>query len=198
MVKLSSKRTEEETRALLDAADALAAFADLEPDGVENFRRLYPAFVPQTWWIGPSWKDGVGVYHPWMRERDLLRKAWAAGFPADLTLELATTSLFLIAHALTSDTTEEMEKTPQKVWDYQRALLFLSVDQWRAKNCEECGNPFVADHASRKYCSIAAENGMNCSALVIKRQHLKWGEENNWGREKNQEEKSSHRGAKHA
>jgi len=178
------KRTEEEIRALLDAADALATFAALEPDGVEKFRQRYHAFVPQTWWIGPSWKDGVGVYHPWMHERDLLRKAWAAGFPAELALELATTSLFLISRAMTSDTIDEMEKTPQKVWDYQRAMLFLSVDQWRAKICEECGNPFVADHASRKYCSIAGADGSKCSARVIERQHLEWGRANNWGREK--------------
>jgi hypothetical protein len=189
MAQLSSKRTAEETRVLLDAADALAAFADLKPDGVENFRRLYPTLVPQTWWIGPAWKDGVGVYHPWMRERDLLRKAWAAGFRTDLTLELATTSLFLISHAMTSET----EKTPHKVWDYQRAVLFLSVDQWRAKICKECGKPFVADHASRKYCSIASSSGMSCSARVIKRTHLEWGRVNNWGREKSKDKSKRNR-----
>lgn len=192
-----AKRTAEETRAILDAADALATFANLEPDGVENFRRLYPAFVPQTWWIGPSWKDGVGVYVPWIRERDLLRKAWAAGFPAELTLELATTSLFLISHVMTSDTTEQMEQTPQKVWDYQRALLFLSAEQWRARMCEECGKPFVADHAGRTYCSIASSSGM-CSTEVSKRRKREWGQNNNWGREKPNKKKSRPRGSTNA
>jgi hypothetical protein len=198
MVKRSNKRTSEETRALLDAADALATFAHLDPDGVENFRRRYPEFVPETWWIGPSWKEGVGVYIPWMRERDLLYKAWKAAFPTELTLELATTALFLISHAMTSDTTEEMEKNQQRVWAYQRALLFLSAEQWRAKICEECGNPFVADHASRKYCSVAGADGKNCSALVIKRTGLEWGRENNWGRPTSKAKKLGHRGAKNA
>jgi hypothetical protein len=188
---LSSTRTGnravEETRALLDAADALATFADLEPDGVDNFRRRYPEFVPQLWWTGLSWTEGAGVHHPWIRERDRLRKAWAAGFPTDSTLELATTNLFLMAHAMTSDTIEE---TPQKVWDYQRAVMFLANESWRAKICEECGKPFVADHASRKYCSIAGADGKNCSALVIKRTGLEWGRKNNWGRPINKTKKS--------
>ena len=230
---LSGKRIEEEERALLDAADALAAFANLEPAGVEAFRQLHLDFIPAVWWAKSNW----------LQERNLLLKAWRAGFPADLTLKLTTARLFGVAHILASaglpagipnpsftaqmitdaldnfdgrsliglapnrkilapdgtDITKEVkrrvESDPQ-VWPYQRAVLFLHVEPWRAKVCQECGRRFVADHARRKYCSIAGEGGSRCSALVIKRQHLDWGRENNWGREKSNTKKSGQRGVR--
>ena len=77
---------------LMKAAKVLADFARLEPEGVEGFRQRYPDFVPAVWWVKLNW----------LKERDLLNKAWRVGFPADLTLKLTTASLFGIAHILTS------------------------------------------------------------------------------------------------
>jgi hypothetical protein len=144
----------EQAKRLKDAR-ALAEFLDLRPDGAERFIKDHRSFVPPVWWTGRAWKDGVGIYSSWMRERDLLRKAWAAGFPADTTLGLATTNLFLIAHALASDTTEEMESTPQSIWPYQRAVLFLHVESWRVKEpCPQCGRHFIATHSQQQCCSV--------------------------------------------
>jgi hypothetical protein len=130
-------------------ARTLADFANLEPEGVESFRAAHPDYVPPEWWSGRAWKDGVGMYRPWMAEQAVLRKAWAAGFSAAVTLRLVTTDLFLIAHALASDTTEEMETTPPKIWPYQRAILFLHVNPTKAKICEWCGKRFISETKAR-------------------------------------------------
>jgi hypothetical protein len=137
----------------------------LEPDGGESFitNREHRGFVPPVWWTNPAWKKSVGMYTPWLRERDLLRKAWSAGFPADITLELATTNLFLISHALDSDTPEEMETGPRKIWPYQRAVLFLHVNPWRAKTCLFCGKRFIAEHSKTKFCSYGEPDDDNSS-----------------------------------
>jgi len=148
----SNARWQNEQQAL-QAARLLAQFANLEHDGVERFRQDHPDFVPPVWWIGPASNKSIGTYSPWVLERDRLRTAWAGEFPADKTLELVTSSLFLIAHAQASDTTEETEGTPQKVWPYQRAVLFLHVNAWRAKTCEWCKNRFVGEHPKARFCS---------------------------------------------
>jgi hypothetical protein len=146
-MKMRSEASLQKEEQALKAAEVLAEFANLDQDGAKGFIKAHPDFVPPVWWTGRAWKDGVGTSTPWMRERDLLRKAWVAGFPADKTLELATTSLFLIGHALASDTTEEMESTPKKIWPYQRAVLFLHVNPTKARICEwrECGRRFISE-----------------------------------------------------
>jgi len=74
-------------------------------------------------------------------------------FPADKALALAKSRLFFEAHALASDTTQGMENTPQKVCPYQRAVLFLHVNAWRAKICEWCGRRFVGEHSQARFCT---------------------------------------------
>lgn len=175
-------KQDKEARAILDAADALAAFANLEPANVQAFRRRFPDFLPPTFWTGLAWNADAGVYEPWIRERDLLRRAWLKQFPADLCLRLVASSLFLAANVLTSEDEQELASATQKVWPYQKSILFLQSNPWRAKVCKECGKRFVADHAKRKYCSIAGEGGSKCSDVVIERRHLEWGRQNNWGR----------------
>jgi hypothetical protein len=188
----------EEQQRLLKAAKALADFANLEPDGVQSFRADHQDFVPTLWWIESNWNRGPGNC-PWVRERDLLRKAWVAGFPADITLKLATASLFEVAHLLVSaglpaniphplftahmltgaldsvegrasigqapnprilapdgtDITKEVKsrvESDQKIWSYQRAVLFLHVNSWRAKTCEWCGRRFIGEHSQARFC----------------------------------------------
>jgi hypothetical protein len=150
---MKNQRTWRKERDALRDVRLLAEFANLEPDGVERFRRDHPDFVPPVWWIGPALSTSMGTYTPWVLERDRLRTAWATEFPPDKTLELVTTSLFIAAHALASDSTEEMESTLQKVWPYQRAVLFLHVDAWRAKTCDWCKNRFVGEHPKARFCT---------------------------------------------
>jgi hypothetical protein len=185
---------------LLDAADALAAFADLEPAGVATFRQRYPDFAPASWWEYQS--DSARSQNfsgHWQLTQTFVREAWTMWL-SDSDYDLP---LFGVLRILTSvfdpnDLVEVMlaakerpafanlgalDETP-----FHKAVQFLVSEPWRAKTCQEptCGKRFVADHASRKYCSTVAEDGSGekCSAQAIKRQHLKWGKENNWGRQK--------------
>src|ERR1700752_3879212 len=82
----------EKRNRLVKGAKALADFARLEPDGIESFREDHPDFVPAVWWSESNW----------LRERNLLLKAWRIGFPADLTLKLTTSRLFGVADRLES------------------------------------------------------------------------------------------------
>jgi len=83
----------EEHYQLMKAAKALADFARLESeDDVEQFQDDHSDFVPANWWVKSNW----------IRERNLLRKAWMAAFPADLALKLTTSYLFGEAHLLAS------------------------------------------------------------------------------------------------
>jgi hypothetical protein len=148
-------------------AEMLAAFADLELDRVGGFREDNPDFLPSSWWAGPAWNEGFGTYTPWLRERDLLRQCWAKGFPADKTLELVSSNLFLIARTLTFDSAEEINNAPQKIWPYQRAVLFLHINTWRAKVCHVCKRRFIAGSKIGKYC------GNHCSASVVRESHRK-------------------------
>ncbi len=172
---MASPRTAEETRALLDAADALTAFVLLEPEGVENFRQRYPKFVPDAWW---TFKDSYGevVWRAW---QGLLAVSWVKlSIYSDSLLALLT--MWSSTEPSITSTSELAGVFTPTLYPYQRAVLFLALEPWRMKDCQrpECGKPFIADHASRKYCSV------DCSAQVIEQQHLKWGRENNWGREK--------------
>jgi hypothetical protein len=177
----------------LKAAGVLAEFANLDQDGAEGFIKAHPDFVPPVWWTGTAWKDGLGKYTPWIRERDLLRKAWSAGFPADTTLELATNSLFLAAHALASDTTAEMETTPRKIWPYQRAVLFLHVNPTKARICEwgDCGRRFVSE-TKGQFCRFGlVVDGIKTTCFLEHRKREKatsWSENRNRVNEQRRQE----------
>ena len=73
----------------------------------------------------------------WGFQQGLLR-AWEEGFPADWAV-----ILIAVTHS----------KTSAQAWPYQRALMFLAVEPWRARFCGECGKPFVADKPATRFCS---------------------------------------------
>jgi len=188
----------------LKSAKVLAEFTNLDDaSAAEDFIRKHRDFVPPLWWTGRAWKEGVGKYTPWMRERDLLRKAWSAGFPADTTLELATNNLFLAAHALASNTTTEMKTAPQKIWSYQRAVLFLHVNPTRARICEWCGRRFISETNAR-FCRFGGVVDVDGDETTCFWAHRKQYRKDNWSensdsinkrrkREYRLEKKRSHR-----
>ena len=153
---MKTQRRWEKERDALEAARLLAEFANLEAESVEEFRsasKNHREFLPNIWWTMSASNQSLGTHKTWVAERDRLRAAWDAEFPADKTLELATSLVFLSAHALSSDSTEEMENTPRKVWPYQRAVLYLHVNAWRAKKCEWCGRRFIGEHPKARFCA---------------------------------------------
>jgi hypothetical protein len=133
---------------VLKDAQTLALFSNLTEDA-EYFSRNYSDFVPFTWWT-PAANVKLGKYLSWTPERDRLREAWEAGFPAGKTLELATSPLFLMARQADA---EELENTPPKIWPYQEAVLFLHANPWRAKFCNNCGRRYVKEKPPQKFCS---------------------------------------------
>jgi hypothetical protein len=156
-------------------AKALAEMANLEPSYVNNFEREHPDFVPDLWWkTTPDWSADSGLYVQWIRERDRLREAWVNEFPADRTLDLtANNPTFLMAHRLESQNADEAEATRPKIWPYQRAVLFLHVDSWRAKTCEWCKRRFVAESSNARFCTFGAPGDDWTTCFAAHRKHYK-------------------------
>jgi hypothetical protein len=153
---MKTQRRWEKERHALGAARLLAEFANLEAESVEGFRgasKHHREFLPDIWWTMSGYNQSLGTHKTWVAERDQLRAAWDAEFPANKTLELTTSPAFLTANALSSDSTGEMESTPQKVWPYQHAVLYLHVNAWRAKKCEWCGRRFIGEHPKARFCA---------------------------------------------
>ncbi len=73
----------------------------------------------------------------WLKQR--VRVAWKRGFPLEICVNLI---------ASTSPPLGSIQ-----VWPYQRALMFLGCEPWRARFCGQCGARFVADKPARRFCS---------------------------------------------
>jgi hypothetical protein len=182
------------TMKVLNAADALAEFANLEPASVNEFRQRWTDFVPAECWTKREALD-LGPIFVWKILQSKVRDAWGKQFPSESTIDLISTvaresDFIKQLENVTKMTNEEFhQKNRDHSWakpeayPFQSAVMLLTMEPWRAKVCEECGNRFVADHAKRKYCSVSGPDGVKCSAKVIKRTHLEWGRENNWGRQ---------------
>jgi len=86
----------------------------------------------------PYWKK---VPYWWMLQQ-ALRRSWELSFPLNWCVMLISA-----AH--------DQNPTPFRVWPFQRAVMFLGVEPWRARFCGVCGNRFVADKPARRFCSSA-------------------------------------------
>jgi hypothetical protein len=143
---------------LLWAAERLALFANADESGVAKFQLTNADFFPTGFWAAldpqrprtltlgsarntiPTMRDAddsVVMPHWWGIQQGL-RRAWEEGFPPDW-------SAILIA--LTQS------KTSAQAWPYQRALMFMAIESWRARFCGICGERFVAEKPARRFCS---------------------------------------------
>jgi hypothetical protein len=157
-------------------AEFLAGFANLNPDGVEDFRKDYPDFFPDTFW--PEGRKGYSALalkeglagRDWLTYQTHLRQAWSKTetFPLPLTIELVRPT----------GTGQFIQLGMDEAYPYQRAVMYLYAQSWRAKICEECGNRFVADHAKRRYCSVERilpdGRRMKCSQIKINQAKSAW------------------------
>jgi hypothetical protein len=174
---MKSDKSWQREEAAVREAEALAELANLEPADVETFVKNHPNFVPSIWWNSPAWSKHLGIHVPWERERDRLRDAWATEFPANKTLELTANGLFMAAHTLEFETTDEAENAPRKIWPYQRAVLFLHVDSWRAKTCEWCNRRFIGTHSQARFCLYGAPGDPESTCFAA---HRKPSKAENW------------------
>jgi len=167
-------------KSLLIDARALAQFADLDSDQkAEEFRHsVYPDFVPIAFWEMEEFLD-EGKRKLWKSRQEILREAWAAGFPIELSVQLIADAAenakfneaiqqYLVYQQL------EWQGLPKdfpkaRVYPYQIAVMFLAMQPWRAQICGICRNHFVKSAPRDRYCSNA------CSRqAILKTKRKSW------------------------
>jgi hypothetical protein len=160
-------------------AQALAAFANLEPAGVGYFRE-HPGrgFAPKAWWESKekateAYRPGHGVWirgtisNPsWQQTQKLLRGCWKRfrhNVHGDDTLGV---SVFDLVELIDSVTKVSPRLLPKHV-PILRAFVYLFENPWRARFCAECGNRFIAPEPKSKFCRT------KCADVNLARRHLK-------------------------
>lgn len=79
----------EDSHNILNLADALAGFSNLEPAGVEDFRKRYAEFVPDFWWKeSVTSLSGTAAVTIWQACQAHLQAAWKNGFPLTASIRL--------------------------------------------------------------------------------------------------------------
>ncbi len=150
---MPNKRTEEESRALLDAADALATFANVDVERAEEFRKNHSAFVPAAWWDYQSdAAQSQGFSKHWQHTQGLLREAWLVWYPEEQEL-LLFDFLRILTSVFDPDDLFEvwtgMKERPAlapqtalaEMLPFHKAVQFIATAPWRAKFCELLWEP---------------------------------------------------------
>jgi hypothetical protein len=155
----STQKTLDKKTILWDAG-RLADFANAESrEAVENFRANNPDYFPPAVWHNASAPipgekgfdeillkpDIESSFKPsyWFGVREALRDAWQGGFTDEHCV------------ILLSFAGDIPLKPSGEVWPFQRSVMFLAVEDWRARFCGVCGKRFVADQPARRFCSTA-------------------------------------------
>ena len=165
-----------ERERVLGYAQALAAFAGLEPGDVNDFRKTHQGFVPPVWW---EYRIGAGQLL-WRLNQEFLREAWEKRFNIG-QFELMRLLLSVFDPTGTVDVifrTKErpafatLSDMPEEFYPYQQAVLFLMEDKWRAQVCERCKTRFIAKHNRREYCyTVWNAAGDTCKILARRKDH---------------------------
>jgi hypothetical protein len=129
----------------------LAEFARVEtPEQARTFEQRHPDFFPIAFW---PWERSTlpepfgGAFlggYEWTTYQQILREAWKARFPLGATVRLVAPSGAVESSELIMD---------GKVHPYQRAVMLMHIEPWRAAHCMKCGLPFAKDAKGRLYCS---------------------------------------------
>jgi hypothetical protein len=174
---------------VLRDAQALASFSNLEPEGVEYFRRNYPDFVPQAWWDyeATNRTDQLkgGLLPPgkqWQDNQRYVREAWENHFTGGLFSVIRLVMSVFNPNDILDVTMgfdaidgrpgfmklEDFFGARLVTYPHQKAVLYLFEQPWRARFCHECGKRFVAAEPKNKYCGEA------CSHENRNRQKRDW------------------------
>jgi len=85
----------EDTNNILDLADALAGFSNLEPADAEDFRKRHAGFLPDIWWTMPAFFSETDKRpRVWQLHQQTLQEAWQARFPLDKCVKLIGAGTF--------------------------------------------------------------------------------------------------------
>jgi len=190
----------ETTKIKLSDAETLARFSNAaDRDAIEKFRASNERYFPPSFWahadlpVPGELFFGVDLSSPlralglsgernseeprtvpyWWGLQQGVRRAWETEFSLDWCVMLVS-----LAH----------NETPVRAWPYQRAVVFLGMEPWRARFCGMCGKRFVADKPARRFCSTV------CTGKARKASRDSWwdGHGAQW-REKRTGRKSSRR-----
>jgi hypothetical protein len=140
-------------------AQALAEFSNLGPEGVDYFRNNYPDFAPQAWW---DYQAAGTQQKQWAFTQHLLRESWKNRFKGGAYFLVALlTSVFKPSDLLESAFDFQFDRpafarVSEMTWGYspfQRAVLYLFDNPWRARFCTECNKRFIAAEPKNKFCS---------------------------------------------
>ena len=161
--------------AALDLAERLAAFANLTPDDAPAFRKRYTHFAPDAWWDNQLLNAANEIVFVWTEQQKKVRAAWQTGFSPDACIELIAAGAKhadweddIKAHQVAggagledaegAEFFHKHEQRKRRISIYQRAVMFLHIQAWRASRCErkEGRKYCVKDAKGRRYCSKAA------------------------------------------
>jgi len=166
---------------MLADGETLASFSNLTDAEIGDFRKKNPGFVPEAWWRTKVAVESepTGVALEWKSYQRVLQSAWqgnpkfsledsvrliAAWSPPDASFTGVDSSEVLYAPSNMisiplSDAGRYGVGSPSlpifeaQVWPYQRAVMLLAIDSWRARTCLHCSKRFFADMPKRLYCS---------------------------------------------
>jgi hypothetical protein len=160
-------------------AEALAKFSNLDRNDVDYFKHNYPEFIDRNFWDIIRGRANVKDDAPqlWRQVQEQLRQAWQAGFPLETAIGLISVKIW----------DRDADTYDSKPSPFQKAVMFLTVEPWRARLCI-CGKRFVADKPSRRFCST------KCSAEARKLSRRVWWSEHGKNWRSDQEQKRAPKG----
>jgi hypothetical protein len=176
--------------------ERLALFSNLsDPTQVARFRQKHNTFFPRNFWnwlvpqVGTdaailttdaASAEAVGRLKReppiefWKSFQAVLREAWQMGFPLEECVRLISCSA--VRDRLLGKTDVEPDLSSYPVWPYQRAVMFLGVEPWRARLCGKCASRYVADKPARRFCSneCSAKARQSSRAASWRKHGEKW------------------------
>lgn len=163
----NSNTTGEQLQKRIAEAKSLAAFANLEPGGVEKFRKDHRGFFPDSWWdhkpTPPSEADVLAMKWPdtqWQIVQRFVQGAWRKRF------QLSTAGFVTLLGSVFDPELMNTKGLPAAMgWDmtnvkdspYHEVVRWLVGQCWRVKQCEQCGKCFIAEASQRRFCSTEGD-----------------------------------------
>ena len=164
-----------------------ARFANLKESEVEEFRHsVAPDFIPEHVWGATAITEGHAV-PAWKVEQGTLRAVWDMGFTPEGCIELITSVAQLSEQgqffervnsgiskaefgSLVRQSEEEFGQPcpPTRVYPFQKVVMLLHLQPWRAQICAVCGRYWIKETQRDRYCSA------KCSKEAIRRRHNQW------------------------
>jgi hypothetical protein len=144
----------------LARAKTLAVFCNLKRGEIQQFRKDYPDFFPDSWWKYKPTHSSKAMQ--WEIVQNSLREAWQQQF----NIPLMHFTFFLLNSVFEPTETVLYEDQPRpatirdkrifdiETYPYHEAVQWMVGQGWRARQCEQCGKYLVADTSQQKYCPI--------------------------------------------